>query len=138
VARALHHLALGTADVAALAAFYRDVLGLTERARHSDERGALRSVWLDLGAPDRSGAEADEFLGNPVLMIEYSASPARRVDGIGSGLFLIALRVSASERQSLERKLEARGHPIEARTEHSSYSRDPDGNRIAISHHPLG
>jgi glyoxylase I family protein len=118
----LHHLALGTAEVEDLARFYRELLGLSEHARHLDTQGRLRSIWLDLG-----GA---------VLMIERTEKPPRRVDGVGSGPFLIAFRVSRAERARLELELESRGHLIEARTAFSSYSRDPDGNRIAISHHP--
>jgi catechol 2,3-dioxygenase-like lactoylglutathione lyase family enzyme len=118
----LHHLAVGTADVEALARFYRELFALGETARHLDAAGALRSIWLDLG-----GA---------LLMIELASGPARRVEGVGCGPFLIAFRVSRPERTRLEQELEARGHAIESRTAFSSYSRDPDGNRIAISHHP--
>jgi glyoxylase I family protein len=120
----LHHLAVGTADVEALARFYRELFDLAETARHLDAAGAIRSIWLDLG-----GA---------LLMIERSSSPARYVEGVGTGPFLLAFRVSHAERGRLERELEARGHAIESRTAFSSYSRDPDGNRIAISHHPDG
>jgi glyoxylase I family protein len=118
----LHHLALGSADVERLARFYRELFGLSELSRHLDARGELRSVWLDLG-----GA---------VLMLERTTEPERRVDGVGSGLFLLAFRVTREACPALERELEARGHPIEARSAYSSYSRDPDGNRIAISHYP--
>jgi catechol 2,3-dioxygenase-like lactoylglutathione lyase family enzyme len=119
----LHHLAVGSGDVERLARFYREFFGLAERARHLDERGWLRSVWLDL-----EGA---------LLMLELTDSPPRAVDGIGAGPFLLAFRVSPAERLGLERKLEAGGHPIEARTAFTSYTRDVDGNRIALSHHPL-
>jgi glyoxylase I family protein len=118
----LHHLALGTQDVEGLAAFYRSAFGLPERARHLDEQGVLRSIWLELGTA--------------LLMVERTLSAPRRVDGIGSGLFLIAFRVSATERAALERTLEGLGHAIEGRTPFTSYCRDPDGNRIALSHYP--
>ncbi len=118
----LHHIALGARDVEAVALFYRDVLGLPELARHPDGAGALRSIWLDLG-----GA---------TLMVERSDEPARRVQGVGAGPFLIALAVEPEERAALERALEAAGSPIEARSAYSSYARDPEGNRVAISHYP--
>jgi catechol 2,3-dioxygenase-like lactoylglutathione lyase family enzyme len=118
----LHHLALGTPDVEELAQFYRELFGLVENTRLLDAQGRLRSIWLDLG-----GA---------LLMIERTDRPPRRVDGIGRGPFLIAFRVGRAERERLERELERRGHTIESRTTFSSYSRDPDGNRLAISHHP--
>jgi len=69
-------------------------------------------------------------------MIERSGGPPQRVEGVGSGLFLMAFRVTPPERARLERELEARGQPIEGRTAFTSYARDPDGNRLAISHHP--
>src|SRR4051812_11285629 len=118
----LHHLALGTSQVESLARFYRELFGLAESARHLSSDGTVRSIWLDLG-----GA---------LLMIERTSSETRHVDGVGKGLFLIAFRVSPAERSRLERELEIRGHEIESRSAYSSYSRDPDGNRIAISHYP--
>jgi len=115
----LHHLALGAEDVEGVAAFYRDLLDLSELRRHDDDQGALRSIWLDL-----DGA---------ILMVERTRAPARRVEGIGRGPFLIAVRCTAEERKTLEQRLEAAGHPIEDRTAFSSYFRDPEGNRVAVS-----
>lgn len=120
--RTLHHLALGSADVERLARFYRDVFGLRELARHLYRGGALRSIWLDLGGT--------------LLMIEHTQKPARRVDGVDAGPFLLAFRVAPSERQELERRLEVNGHAIESRSPFTSYTRDVDGNRIAFSHYP--
>jgi glyoxylase I family protein len=120
--RSLHHLAVGSADVERLAAFYRDVVGLAELTRHLDADGALRSVWLNLGGP--------------ILMIERTDEPHRRLEGIASGPFLLAFGVSPAERLELEAALAARGHRIESRTAFTSYSRDVDGNRIAFSHYP--
>jgi catechol 2,3-dioxygenase-like lactoylglutathione lyase family enzyme len=118
----LHHVALGARDVESVALFYRDVLGLPELTRHFDEAGALRAVWLDL-------------LGT-VLMIERTTARTPRVEGVGAGPFLLAFRVAPAQREALERALEAAGAPIETRTEHTSYARDPEGNRIAVSHYP--
>lgn len=123
VPRRLHHVALGARDVDRVAAFYRDVLGLEERARHDDEAGRLRSVWLSLG---------DDAL----LMVERTDEPPRHVDGIGAGPFLLALSCTTAERQELESALEGAGSPIEARTSYTSYARDPEGNRVAVSHYP--
>jgi hypothetical protein len=119
----LHHLALGTRDVERLARFYREAFGLIEVNRQSGEGGELRSVWLDLGGT--------------LLMIEASVSPARPVEeGVGAGLFLLALRVPGEERTAFERRLEQLGQRIESRSQFTSYARDPDGNRIAVSHYP--
>lgn len=120
---ALHHLALGTNDVARLARFYSEVLGLVEVARHLHEDGSVRSVWLDLGGP--------------VLMLEATREAPRRVHGVGSGPFLLAFAVSTETREQSERRLAEAGCEIELRSEWTSYARDPDGNRIALSSYPL-
>ena len=119
----LHHLALGARDLERVAAFYRDLLGLREVSRHHDPGGRLRSIWLDLGGP--------------VLMIEQTGEPARRVRGVGAGPFLVALKAEPSARAALERSLAISGFPVEARTEHTAYFRDPEGNRVALSSYPL-
>jgi glyoxylase I family protein len=120
--RSLHHIALGSPDVERLAAFYREVVGLPELTRHHDAAGALRSIWLNLGGP--------------ILMIERTDAPARRVEGIASGPFLLAFAVTPAERLELEAALEASGQLIERRSAFTSYSRDIDGNPIAFSHYP--
>lgn len=118
----LHHLALGARDVERVAGFYRDLLELPELARHVHPDGSLRSIWLEL-----DGA---------VLMIEHTPRARERVEGVGPGLFLLALRVEPAARRRLEEKLEQHGFGVESRTEFSSYLRDPEHNRVAISHHP--
>lgn len=120
--RALHHLALGARDVERVAEFYRQVFGLPELARHHTGSGALRSIWL--------------ACGETLLMVEHTEQPARPVQGVGAGPFLLAFSVMPGERAELERELERRGAPVEQRTDHSSYARDPEGNRVAISHYP--
>ena len=119
VAGKLHHLALGARDIERVAAFYRDVVGLHEVARHHEPGGGLRSIWLDLGGP--------------ILMIEHTDEPVRAAPDAGSGLFLLALAAEPTERNALERSLTAAGFPVEARTEHTIYLRDPEGNRVAVS-----
>lgn len=121
--RRLHHIALGARDVEGVAAFYRDLLGLREVRRFPLPGGDVRSIWLDLG-----GA---------VLMIEGTTEPARRVEGVGAGPFLVALTVADGEREGLESSLAAAGVAVETRGEHTSYLRDPEGNRVAVSHYPL-
>jgi catechol 2,3-dioxygenase-like lactoylglutathione lyase family enzyme len=123
VARKLHHLALGARDVERVAAFYRHLLGLCEVRRHHEPGGQLRSIWLDLGGP--------------ILMIERSDEPSRRVAGVGAGPFLLALTAEPTERDALEKSLAASGVPVEACTEYTVYFRDPEGNRVAISSFPL-
>ena len=121
--RKLHHLALGARDVERVATFYRELLGLREVIRHLESSGRLRSVWLDLGGP--------------VLMIERTEEPARQVQGVGAGPFLLALAAEPAERVALESSLAASGFPVESRTEHTIYVRDPEGNRVALSSYRL-
>lgn len=119
----IHHLALGARDVASLAEFYRQAFDLCEQARHHFPDGTLRSVWLDLGGP--------------LLMIEASQAGARVVEGIGSGLFLVAFEVPVVQRERVEARLAELGGVLEERGHYTSYARDPEGNRVAISHYPV-
>lgn len=121
--RQLHHIALGARDVERVAAFYRDQLGLREVNRHHEPGGQLRSIWLDLGGP--------------VLMIERTDAPSRRVKGVGAGPFLLALAAEAEEWATLEGSLAASGVLVDSRTKFTTYVRDPEGNRVAISSYPL-
>ena len=124
MSRPLHHVALGARDVARVARFYADAFGLDELTRHDDERGELRSIWLDM-----SGV---------VLMVERTEAVASRVEGVGPGPFLLAFTIDASERDALEARLAELGAPVEARTAHTSYFRDPEGHRVAVSDCPVG
>jgi glyoxylase I family protein len=121
----LHHVALGSRDVAALATFYTSLLQISERKRHLDERGELRSVWLDL-----SGV---------LLMIERADASAERsrVEGVGLGAFLLAFRADGPGRRLLEERAARLGAAIESRSPYTSYLRDPEGNRLAVSEYEL-
>lgn len=119
----LHHLALGARDVERVAGFYRDALGLPEVTRHLHEDGRVRSIWLDLGTA--------------VLMVEETSEEPRSVTGVGAGPFLLAVRVSKDEREGAEQRLAAAGSPVEDRTAFTSYARDPEGNRVAVSCYEL-
>jgi catechol 2,3-dioxygenase-like lactoylglutathione lyase family enzyme len=123
----LHHVALGARDVEGVARFYGELFGLAELRRHRHDDGTLRSIWLDLGGS--------------ILMVERSSeertsAPSRHVTGVGSGPFLIAFSVPPSERTRLEAAIEQRGHHIDERSEYTTYTRDPEGNRVAFSHYP--
>jgi len=121
----LHHLALGARDPAALARFYIDVLELPEVTRHLDDEGALRSVWLDLGH-------------GSLLMIERIPADAPPDDDpMRPGLFLLAVTIDPDDRAHWEARLEDAGCTIDARTPYTSYARDPEENRIAVSHYGL-
>jgi catechol 2,3-dioxygenase-like lactoylglutathione lyase family enzyme len=121
----LHHVALGSRDVAALAEFYCSLLQTSERTRHLDEVGGLRSVWLDL-----SGV---------LLMIERAPASLEpgRVDGVGLGAFLLAFRANGEERRAFEERAARLGAKVESRSTYTSYLRDPEGNRIAVSEYEV-
>lgn len=121
-APSLHHVAVGTRDVEALASFYARLLETRELTRHRDAAG-LRSIWLEL-----AGA---------LLMIERSSGAASRVEGVGLGAFLLAFRADAAGRRAFEERAEGLGAKIESRSDFTSYLRDPDGNRIAVSEYEL-
>ncbi len=122
---ALHHLALQCADLAATERFYVEVLGLPVARRWPAEGGGDRSVWLGLG-------------GEAFLALERAGEPPR-AGGWRSpeaGFHLVALRIGAHERAGWEARLAAAGVPVAHRTRWTIYLRDPEGNRVGLSHHP--
>lgn len=118
----LHHIALGATDVARVAAFYKDLFSLPEIERFDHEDGRLRSIWLDMDGV--------------VLMVEQTAEGRRKVEGIGAGPFLLAFEVASSEYDAFRRALADRLIDIEDQTDFTTYFRDPEGNRVAISRYP--
>ena len=124
-AQGFHHLAIQVRDVEGSATFYSEVLGLTELARHHRPDGSLRSVWL--GLPD-SG----------FIALEHVEADARRdpLPHQAPGILLVALRIHREERAVALAELARRGIAVEHQTRWTIYFRDPEGNRIALSHHP--
>lgn len=118
----LHHVALGARNVETVARFYRLAFDLTERRRFLSDDGTLRSIWL--------GA------GSVTLMVEHTEQSPTEVETIGRGPFLLAFEIRAEERASVEARLSSLGAPAESSTRFTSYARDPEGNRVAISHYP--
>ena len=121
-----HHLAIQVKALEDVAGFYREVLGLREIERHHGDDGRLQSIWLDVGG---GGFLALERVESPP-----SPDPAFR-DG-RPGLFLVALRVPRTDRPRIHAELERRGIPLVHETRWTLYVRDPEGNRVALSHHP--
>jgi catechol 2,3-dioxygenase-like lactoylglutathione lyase family enzyme len=120
-----HHLAIQVHDLERVAAFYRDVLGMQEQVRHRRDDGSLRSIWLAL--PD-SG-----FLALEATEAEPASTAFR--DG-RPGHHLLALRIGRSDRVSWLQHLKARHVEVVHQTRWTFYVRDPEGNRIGLSHHP--
>ena len=112
----LHHVALRAADVDTTAAFYAEMLGLTELRSQRP-----RSVWLALA----HGA---------VLMVEARGSDEPPVPG--GSLELVAFRVTEESKAAIRRLAHERGC-FDGETDHTVYLRDPDGRRVGASTHPL-
>ncbi len=119
-----HHVAIQCADLGACERFYRDVLGLPVVRRWPAADGRDRSVWLEVGPGFLALERASEA---------PAAAPWR--DG-SPGLHLLALRIAPAERAGWEERLERLGVPVVHRTRWTIYCRDPEGNRVGLSHHP--
>jgi catechol 2,3-dioxygenase-like lactoylglutathione lyase family enzyme len=120
-----HHLAVQCARLEPCERFYREVLGLPVVRRGTGADGRERSVWLGLG-------------GGGFLALEQAgeAPDTRPWSDPRPGLHLLALRIEASGRAVWEARLAAAGVEVVHRTRWTLYFRDPEGNRIGLSHHP--
>jgi catechol 2,3-dioxygenase-like lactoylglutathione lyase family enzyme len=124
VGLSFHHLAIQCADLARCERFYREVLGLEVLRRWPLPDGGDRSVWLRVGEGFLALERADRVA---------AARPWR--DG-EPGLHLVALRIPREERPTWEARLAARGAEVVHRTRWTLYVRDPEGNRVGLSHWP--
>jgi glyoxylase I family protein len=116
----IHHVAIQVLDVEKVAAFYRDVLELPERARHFRDDGSLRSIWIE--------ASSD----GSFLAIEELRPGTRGTLGHS----LVALRIPRADRAAWLTHLAKHGVPIEKQSRWTVYLKDPEGNVIGLSHHP--
>jgi catechol 2,3-dioxygenase-like lactoylglutathione lyase family enzyme len=114
-----HHIAVQVRDVARVAAFYAETLGLPELRRFHRDDGSLRSVWLGVAPGFLAVEAAPEFTPDGVL-----------------GFSMLALRVPAAQREATVATLISRGITIEKQTRWTVYFRDPEGNLVGLSHHP--
>jgi catechol 2,3-dioxygenase-like lactoylglutathione lyase family enzyme len=144
----LHHLAIQVRDLAAVERFYRDTLGLRVLRRWPAADGAgERSIWLDTG--DGSFLALELVTASSAASASASAMRANE-DGNGDadedeegdgdgrpGLHLVALRIGAGERREWQQRLAQAGVPIYHRTSFTLYVRDPEGNRVGLSHYPV-
>jgi hypothetical protein len=120
----IHHVAVKVADLCRAEAFYVGVLGLPVLRRWPlPDGGGERSLWLDLGA----GA---------FLALERADRIETEKSEDAPGIHLIALRIPSSEREAWLTKLAMAGHPSYQQTDYTIYVRDPEGNRIGLSHWP--
>jgi catechol 2,3-dioxygenase-like lactoylglutathione lyase family enzyme len=124
MALVFHHLAIQCADLERSERFYRDLLGLPVLRRWPGPDGRDRSIWLSAG----DAFLALERAGEPPVEAAWRSPRA--------GLHLLALRIAPGERAGWEAKLAAAGVEVVERTGWTLYLRDPEGNRIGLSHHP--
>lgn len=125
---ALHHIALKVQNLERCAQFYTEVLGLHIMQRHREQNGSLRSLWFDLGGV--------------ILMLECcegitaageNKTPASPTE---AGWHLLALAITSGSRAAWQEKLRRAGVQITGETAFSIYFRDPENNRLALSHYP--
>ena len=123
-ATCIHHVAVKVVDLARAEDFYVGVLGVPVLRRWPAADGkSERSLWLDLG----DGA---------FLALERATEVAPVKSEEAAGLHLVALQISRSDRDAWIAKLAQAGHPICQQTDYTIYVRDPEGNRIGLSHWP--
>jgi glyoxylase I family protein len=123
----LHHFAIQVHDLEGAVRWYRELLDLPVLREWRDDAGAVRSVWLRLS-------------GEAFLALERSpqlpGGAGEQWEDRDLGYHLAAFRITPAERLSWEQRLKERGVAIEHRTRWTIYFRDPEGNRIGLSHHP--
>ena len=130
-ARGVHHLAIQVRDLTASERFYCDTLGLAVLRRWPAADGAgERSIWVDTG----DGA---------FLALEATTAAPRTPDGDAAappypaGLHLVALRIEAGDRQAWQERFAHAGVAVYHQTAFTIYVRDPEGNRVGLSHYPV-
>jgi catechol 2,3-dioxygenase-like lactoylglutathione lyase family enzyme len=142
----VHHLAIKVRDLKAAEQFYVAVLGLRVARRWPAAGGVGdRSVWLDLGDEAGGGVPAGAAFRVPFLALETLAAPgvtdaavadAPHPDVERPGHHLVAFRIRREQRSEWEARLAAAGVVVSHRSDYTLYFRDPEGNRLGLSHHP--
>lgn len=98
------------------------VLGLSVRKRWTDDHGAPRSLWLDLGD--------DAFLA-----VEKVRGGAPRF-AEAPGWHCVAFPIALEEREVWRAHLAAAGHAVARESDYTLYVHDPEGALVALSHYP--
>jgi catechol-2,3-dioxygenase len=122
---AVHHVAIKVVDLPRAEFFYCDLLGLPVLRRWSTPDGSDRSLWLDLG-------------GGAFLALERADAGSEPKAEVAAGMHLLALKIDRADRATWLGKLAAANCPIYQQTDYTLYVRDPEGNRVGLSHWPDG
>lgn len=124
----VHHLAIQCRDLPTMVRFYERVLRLrVERRWPSDrpeDRGGDRSVWLRLGT---SVLALEGCTGEPEPPPWQSDTP---------GLHLLAVEIHWANREIWRAHLAHCGVEVVHESPWTIYVRDPEGNRVGLSHFP--
>jgi catechol 2,3-dioxygenase-like lactoylglutathione lyase family enzyme len=125
----MHHIAIQCRDLVGMVRFYERVLRLRVDRRWPadapDQPTGDRSVWLKLGTG--------------VLALERCRAVPQPPDwqDESTGLHLLAVEISWQNRGVWLDHLEHCGIPVVFESTWTIYIRDPEGNRIGLSHFPF-
>ena len=114
----VHHLAVVVGDLARAEAFYGGFLGLPVVRRQEGW-----SIWF--------GLEDGTFLA-----VEKAAEDSPRRHDQAPGWHCIAFAIAKADREGWRARTAAHGLAVERESAFTLYVRDPDGNLVALSHHP--
>ena len=125
-----HHLAIQCVDLARCERFYPRCWGCA-----CSGAGRARTAGRGTGA---SGSPWVTARWRPSSRWSGPTAPLMGGRGVTAppGLHLAALRIPAWERRMWEERLAAAGVEVVHRSRWTLYVRDPEGNRIGLSHHP--
>jgi len=116
--RPLHHIALGTPRVEAIADFYERCVGLERFKVHFESNGAVRSIWLRCGLT--------------VVMVERTSTETRLEPmSLNNGWSTVVF--GGDFGVTVEESICDAGGTRDGHTEFTRYFRDPDGNRFGLS-----
>ncbi len=125
----VHHVAVQCHDLPTMVRFYERVMRLRIERRWQSEReqdgGADRSVWLRLGTGVLALEHCDGELDPPPWQSERP------------GLHLLALEIPWQNRGVWIDHLAHCGVDVVYESAWTIYVRDPEGNRVGLSHFPF-
>ena len=85
-----------------------------------------RSIWFDLG--DGGFLAVERVAGGPPRHDGWNTDDA--------GIHLVALAIERGDARRLGGAPHRGGRPVVHRTDYTLYVRDPEGNRVGLSHWP--
>lgn len=124
--QAIHHVAILIRELPRSEHFYGEVLALPLLKRWlKPETKEERSLWYDLGQ-------------GSFLAVELcpETTPVTERESQELGWHLLALRIPRNDREVWRERLRQAGYPCTEESPYTLYCRDPDGNRIGLSHWP--